>query len=200
MSGDLATKRTRLDFEIALSFFALAGYPVVGVVIINHVAAAHGRTAQIGVGFAIFAGFFIFLKYWYRWIDHFQMRRRAYIRDVYRGIYRVKVLPVSKWTWLKENIKTGDYGWEMEAAQKDDLIYLHGLNDQWRVVWIGGFRREDLEYVGLKPVSEYDWREFDYDGPRPTSIYSRVESKAKTPCPFPVNMDGRAIVRFQYPV
>ena len=200
MSGDLATKRTRVNIEITASFFVLASYPIVGIAIINHVAAVYGRTAQVEIGFAVFLGFFVFLKYWYRWCGQISIRRRAYIRNTCRGIYRVKAPPVSQWTWLRENIKIGDYGWERESTQQDNLIYLHGLSDQWRLVWIGGFRREDLEYVGLKPISEYDWSAFDYDGPRPTSIYSPGEFKAKTPCPFPVNMDGRKIVHGHYPV
>ncbi len=122
------------------------------------------------------------------------------VRERYRTIYRIKGQPASNWTWLKENIRVGDYAWEIEPWRKDGLIYLHGLEGQWGVVWKAGFRREDVEYVIEKPVSEFDWREFDYDGPKPLAPFHWGNAKAKKPCPFPVNSEAlKTYHRWQFP-
>jgi len=69
-------------------------------------------------------------------------------------------------------IKVGDYGWQAEPIRNDGLIYLQGLTAEWQVVWYAGFHPEQIESVGPKPRSQYDW---DYSWAR-----------RAPPCPFPV--------------
>lgn len=200
MSAGCLTKQRLANFAIGLWLIALISYPMAGIAALHWMGTAYGEIARLGTGLAVFLGFFLFLKYLSRWSDKIDGLQRAYIRETYRGIYRVKAPPVSEWTWSRENIRIGDYGWEARKWNCDDLIYLHGLEEQWGVVWIGGFRREDIEYVGPKPVSEYDWKDFEYDGPKPGGFYRWGGAKAKTPCPFPVSTAGRKIWRWRFPV
>jgi hypothetical protein len=175
-------------------------YPSVGIPAICIAGAQFGAGASFIIGVIVFAGFFAWLRWLYRWADRIGAKRRAEIRETYRGIYRVKAAPSSQWSWLKENIQVGDYGWERPPWRCDDLIYLHGLQEQWGVVWMAGFRREDVEYVTTKPVSEYDWRDFDYEGPKPRAPYNWGISKAKSPCPFPVCTENRRVFKLRFPV
>ena len=73
-------------------------------------------------------------------------------------------------------IKEGDYGWEAEPIRDDGLTYLHGLTEQWRLVWYAGFQAEHLERIGPKPRTQYhlpySWR-----------VEGGLNS---TPCPFPI--------------
>jgi hypothetical protein len=193
-------RRSPANNAIYLWFIALLAYPTIGIVIINLVVASYAAWIRVAVGLFIFAGFFVFLRYLYRWSDRIGVQRRAEIRQSYRGIYRVKAPPASHWAWLKENITIGDYGWERPPWRNDDLIYLHGLQEQWGVVWMAGFRREDVEYVGPKPVSEYDWREFEYDGPKPAAPYQWGLANAKSACPFPVSTENRRVFKWRFPV
>jgi hypothetical protein len=175
-------------------------YPAVGIPAIYIIDAHFGAGPRVTVGAIIFAGFFVYLRRLYRWADKISAQRRAEIRETYRGIYRVKGEPSSQWSWLKENIQVGDYAWERPSWRRDDLIYLHGLQEQWGVVWMAGFRREDVEYVTTKPVSEYDWRDFDYDGPKPRAAYQWGIAKAKSPCPFAVSTENRRVFKWRFPV
>lgn len=73
------------------------------------------------------------------------------------------------------SINIGDFGWEAEPINNDGLIYLHGLNRKWQVVWYAGFNPDQIELVGPKPKSQYyifpDW----------------MAASQKIPeCPFPV--------------
>jgi hypothetical protein len=183
-----------------LWFLSLIGYPIIGIVVVNIAGTWLGGFARVSVGVLVLVGFFLYLKWLYRWLDRIAMQDRAEKREKFRGIYRVKAPPTSKWTWLQENIKIGDYAWEREPWRKDDLIYLHGLEEQWGVVWMAGFRREDVEYVGPKPVSEYDWRGFDYDGRKPTAPYHWGLVKVKNLCPFAISGKNRKVYRWQFPI
>jgi hypothetical protein len=97
-----------------------------------------------------------------------QMRRvKRRLRENYRLIYRVTSIPSDGQCILKADgtsIAVGDYGWEAEPIYQDGLIYLHGLNSRWQVVWYCGFRPDQLEVVGPKPRSQYyifpDWVDF----------------------------------------
>ena len=183
-----------------LWFGLLVLYPAVGISAIYMVDAHFGASARVMVGVIIFAGFFAYLRWLYRWADQISARRRVEIRENYRGIYRVKGAPSSQWCWLKENIQVGDYAWERPPWRRDGLIYLQGLQEQWGVVWMAGFRPDDVEFVTTKPVSEYDWREFDYDGPRPRAPYNWGMAKAKSQCPFAVNTENRRVFKWRFPV
>jgi hypothetical protein len=71
-------------------------------------------------------------------------------------------------------IRVGDFGWEAAPIRNDGLIYLQGLTSGWRVVWHAGFRPEQVERVGPKPSSQYDY-------------WAPYWAKPSPPiCPFPV--------------
>ena len=131
--------------------------------------------------------FFVLMRNLYRCLDWFDVLTRAERREKYRGIYRVVSLPSVRnkpASWNADNITVGDFGWEAEPLTKDGLIWLHGLSVHWRMAWRAGFRPEEVEYIGPKPVSHYDWKDFEYDGPKARSIYS--SAIPKQPCPYPV--------------
>lgn len=101
-------------------------------------------------------------------------RRRRKLRTKYPGVYRVLVVPDDKTCIRKPEgaaIRVGDYGWEAVPFRKDELIYLQGLTEDWLVVWYAGFGLEQVEYVGPKSRSQYDWS----------------DEWPKIPCPFPVS-------------
>jgi hypothetical protein len=196
----VAKRPSSVERATNLWFVVLALYPAIGIPVIFSVDAHFGAGARVTAGLIIFAGFFFHLRCLYRWADRVSARRRAIIRETHRGIYRVKGAPSSQWSWMRENIQVGDYAWERPPWRRDDLIYLHGLQEQWGVVWMAGFRREDVEYVAAKPVSEYDWRDFDYDGPKPRAPYNWGMAKAKSPCPFAVSTENRRVFKWRYPV
>ena len=195
-----AKRSSSAERAIGLWFVLLLLYPAVGIAAIYFVDSRFGAGARITVGVIIFAGFFAYLRWLYRWADRMGAQRRAEIRETYRGIYRVKGAPSSQWSWLKENIQVGDYAWERPPWHRDDLISLHGLEEQWGVVWMAGFCHEDVEFVTAKPVSEYDWRDFDYDGPKPRAPYHWGLAKAKTLCPFSVRTENRKVFKWRFPV
>jgi hypothetical protein len=102
-------------------------------------------------------------------------QRRDELREKYKQVYRVLALPTDKAHIKKADgseIKIGDYGWEAVPLRNDGLIYLQGLNPQWRVVWYAGFRPDQIENITLKSQSQYDWN------------YTWINNPP--PCPFPV--------------
>lgn len=133
---------------------------------------------EAGIGAGILSGVVciaaVILLYRFSGRRHAQRQRE--LRDKYRGIYRVLILPKDERNIKKPQgaeIKVGDYGWEAEPPNcQDGLIYLQGLTDKWRVVWYAGFRPDQIESVGPKSRSQYDW---DYSWTRKSP-----------PCPFPV--------------
>lgn len=87
-----------------------------------------------------------------------QKKLERELSEKYPLIYRVKCLPSEAQCVLKAegtSIKIGDFGWQAEPFRQDSLVYLHGLNDRWQVVWYAGFRPEQVEVVGPKPRTQY---------------------------------------------
>lgn len=138
-------------------------------------------TKSYGVWAGIVAGFFsaivciALVICLYRVQARQLKQRRDELRERYKQVYRVLTLPTDK-TCIKKpegsEIKVGDYGWEAVPFRNDGLIYLQGLNPQWRVVWYAGFRPDQIESIALKPQSQYDWN------------YTWIRNPP--PCPFPV--------------
>jgi hypothetical protein len=50
------------------------------------------------------------------------------------------------------------------------MIWLQGLNENWQIVWWAGFNPDQIEEVGPKPCSQYDW----------------TRETLKTKCPYPI--------------
>ena len=93
---------------------------------------------------------------------------KAELAQKHKLIYRIIANPIGgKCIAMAEGtaIEVGDYGWEAEPRCDDGLIYLHGLNDRWQVVWYAGFRPDQVQVVAEKPRSHYyiypDWVDFD---------------------------------------
>jgi hypothetical protein len=155
--------------------FALIFMIYFPVLIGNLVAKNYGVGAGTGAGIlsAAICVTSVFLSY--RAHGRRYEERRRELRENYRGIYRVIVLPTDTNNTRKPQgaeIKVGDYGWEAQPFREDGLIYLQGLSAEWRVVWYAGFRSDQIERVGPKPQSQYDWN------------YSW--ERTPPPCPFPV--------------
>lgn len=96
----------------------------------------------------------------------------------YPSIFQIKEIPSDTSQLLiaeGAKIEIGDYGWEAEPLHDDGLIYLHGLNEKWGVVWYRGFRPNQIEKVGPKPRTQYLLPESWYRG-GPDAF----------PCPFPI--------------
>jgi len=160
-----------LLMNVAETYFGISGRLIVGVL-------------------ALLGFFFVFMPYFYRINNMMDIRSRAEAREKHRGIYRVLSPPaINKKNgnnWCVGEITIGDFGWESKPLTKDGLIWLHGLSTGWGHVWRAGFRPDQLEYVGSKPVSQYDWKDFAYDGPKATCVYDCPFVKPKHLCPFPV--------------
>jgi hypothetical protein len=192
-----------LNTGILIATLPVVVYPIAALFLMALAEKYFGIGARIGVGLFSLGGFIIYLRYLWRWVDWFLDRERDHKREKYRGIYRVKALPKiekSIWRNLGAEIKVGDYGWEASPWRQDGMIYLQGLNEKWGLVWWAGFEADQIEYVCPKPVSQYDWRDFDYEGPKPKALYHWKYSKPKVLCQFPVetppnNQDG-----YEFPV
>ena len=107
--------------------------------------------------------------------DKRQLRK---LREKYRTIYQVKILPTDARSIVKPDgaeIQIGDYGWEARPNRRDGLIHLQGLTLNWKVVWHAGFRPDQIERVAMKSASQYDYWAPDWAKPPPPP-----------PCPYPV--------------
>lgn len=111
-------------------------------------------------------------------------QRREALKSRYTRIYRVQKLPTDGATKIAQgaSIKIGDYGWEAVPLRDDSLIYLQGLDTEWKVIWHAGFHPEQIESVATKPQSQYDWN------------YEWVRKKLF--CPFPVQEHSAASMGF----
>ena len=138
-------------------------------------------------GVALFA--FVALAVIYAFIPG-QAKTRRLLQEKHPSIFRVLVPPGGdQFTMIAAGamIQPGDFGWEAEPVKSDGLIYLHGLNDQWEVVWYAAFRSDQVEVVGEKPCTQY------YRYP-----YWMAGSKKISTCPYPVKIFG--ITHFGFPV
>ena len=161
-----------------------------------------GPAGRIVAGLVALVGFFmVFLKNVYRIGDWAAELDRTHKRETYRKIYRITALPDPKNICYdrRAEIKIGDFGWEASPWRKDGLIYLHGLNEKWGLVWIVGFRPDQIEFHCEKPVSQYDWRDFEYEGHAPGAPYQWYPAKPKQLCPFSVPTP-MGDVRLQFPI
>jgi hypothetical protein len=130
------------------------------------VAKYFGAWTGVAAGIAAVIGFLAIMHFLGR-ISYRRHQRK--MREKYRRIFRVLDLPADEKSVIKPKgaeVRVGDYGWESGPIRKNDLIYLTGFDDRWRMIWWAGFRPDQIEHVGPKPLSQYD--------------------KPKTPCPFPV--------------
>jgi hypothetical protein len=119
-----------------------------------------------------------------------QTKLKGLLQGKYPRIFRVLLPPGGdQFTMIAVGamIQPGDFGWEAEPVKPDGLIYLHGLNDQWEVVWYAAFRSDQVEVVSEKPCTQY------YRYP-----YWMAGSKKISACPYPVQKFGKR--HFGFPV
>jgi type II secretory pathway pseudopilin PulG len=114
----------------------------------------------------------------YRWSWSRDKATLRKLRENYRNIYRVTALPADQKNIVileGAKINIGDFGWEAAPIHHNGLIHLQGLTPDWRVVWHAAFRPDEIEIVGPKPTSQYDyWRPYWSKAPPPP------------PCPYPI--------------
>ncbi len=132
-----------------------------------------------GIGAGVFGGAICFaiVALFYRWGWRRDKRQLLELKQKFCTIYRVVRLPSVQESIIKPvgaEIKVGDYGWEAAPIRNDGLIYLQGLTVGWCVVWHAGFRPEQVEKIGPKPSSQYDYWVPYWAKPSPPA------------CPFPV--------------
>jgi hypothetical protein len=184
--------------------FAVAGFVWASLVLMNVADSNFGAGGRVVAGILSLLGFFfVLMRSFYRVAGLLDVRSRAEARERYRGIYRVLSLPASgndkPNNWCTEDITVGDYGWESKPLTKDGRIWLLGLSVDWGHVWRAGFRPDEIEYVCPKPVSQFDWKDFEYDGPKPRACHHWGLAKPKKPCPFPVQKEIRNR-RLRFPI
>ena len=100
--------------------------------------------------------------FFYSITGYFEQLQNQKLLQRFPGIYRVKARHAASIVLLAPNatVLAGDYGWQAESVQSDELIYLHGLNEDWYVVWYAGFVPSELELVGAKPENQYNRRDW----------------------------------------
>ena len=124
-----------------------------------------------------------------------QKKLESALAKKYRLIYRVVSLPDKSRIVLKtedSDVQVGDYGWEAEAVFSDGLVYLHGLNEKWQVVWYVAFLPNEVEVVCQKPRSQYYCYPYWMEKNIPTCPYV-VKLFGKKNFGFPVKIEGNWI-------
>ena len=169
----------------------IAGWLIVGVSIAIGMAVAKNFGPWPGVGAGLLSAiasiFVVGFYYRARWRKRAQ--QRCEYREKYTRVYRVLTLPTDEAAIKKARgaeIRVGDFGWEAAPLRNDGLIYLQGLNPQWRVVWYAGFSPEQVENVATKPQSQYDWN------------YKWMHNPP--PCPFPVQEHLHPTINMGLPI
>ena len=175
-----------VSFFDMFALWFMIGVPVaIGMFVAKH----FGLWTGIGAGLlsAIVCVAAVVISYRARGRNTAQQRRE--FKEKYTRIYRVLAAPTDAAAIKKAQgaeIKVGDFGWDAAPLRNDGLIYLQGLNPQWRVVWYAGFRPEQIENFAPKPQSQYDWN------------YAWV--KNPPPCPFPVQEHFHSTVNMGFPM
>jgi hypothetical protein len=173
----------------------------VSYLFMNFAESSFGEAGRIIAGLlALLFFLFVYMRNAFRAFEWFDVQERSKLREKHRGIYRVLALPTKSQkpnNWCAEEITIGDYGWESKLLTKDGLIWLHGLSTEWKMAWRAGFKPEEVEFVCYKPISQYDWKDFEYDGPKPSSIWTTAIPKQQ--CPFTIQKPTTTR-RLQFPV
>ena len=174
-------EKSSRSFETAMTLFELLFFLIligigigVGSYVSRLVGGEAGVVAGIAAGILAVVGFVFMIKIWG---DAGQRRHCRKMAEKYTRIFHVRVLPTDEKCVIKtknSEIKVGDYGWECGPIEKNGLIYLEGFDEKWKLIWWAGFQTEQIEFVGTKPISQYD------------RLLPERRELFKTPCPFPV--------------
>ena len=151
-------------------------------------ARAHGVCAGLAAGLITAIACAAMIYSLWQALNRVDARRRKRYRERYKKIFRVIAMPSTACAVCKPEgaeIRVGDNGWEAPPMHDDDgLVYLQGLTVDWYVAWHAGFRRDEIEFVRMKPVSQFDW---------PDGI-----ERGLPECPFPIQ--ERATTAMGFPI
>ena len=199
MKLKLTTLWNLFGFGFLFGFLVFIG---TSLLLMNLAENEFGLSGRISVGIlALLFFFFVFMRNFYRIGNWLGLQQRNELRAKHKRIYRVLSLPTASKrpnNWCAEEITIGDFGWESKSLTKDGLIWLQGLSTEWKMAWRAGFKPDEVELVGQKPVSQYDWKDFEYDGPKPASIWTKAIPKQ--PCPFPIQKPTANRPGLQFPI
>jgi hypothetical protein len=155
---------------------------VVGAIVYaNELGKSYGGNARIIIPIVGFVAACVVVVLTYYLLGTYEERYRRNLREKYRYIYRVIAAPDEEGKIKKHPsavILIGDYGWEAPPLANDGLIYLQGLTAKWGVVWYAGFRPDQIEKIGLKPQSQYDWN-YTWSYNTPPCLYPIVERETQ---------------------
>jgi len=193
-------RRTRIKAWTIIEMLALIVIVYIPISIGNMAAKRFGVLAGIGAGLISALVCIAALILFYRVSSRQSEQQRRELNKIYPSIYRVVSVPSDKQCVLRAegaSIEIGDYAWEAEPVFKNDLIYLHGLNDTWQVVWYAGFRPDQIELFEPKPKSQYyvypDWMNGSKKiskCPFSVKTFRPVKEYLKTHFGFPVKIHG----------
>lgn len=182
-----------MTFLEMLALWLVIGVPIaVGMVVGN----SFGSWLGVGAGLLSALVFAAIVGFAYRASWRKNAQRRRELREKYRRIYRVIGIPTDERSISKPQgveIRVGDYGWEAAPLRDDGLIYLQGLNLQWRVVWYAGFRPDQIENVALKPQSQYDWNSTWFRNPPICPFPLQGQQTTDLGLPRPVKIERVAV-------
>ena len=140
------------------------------------VAKAFGLWPGIAAGVAAFVASVLAVAAFYRAVGRWAEEEQRRMLKEYPSIYRVTALPTGRVVTAEGAIvEIGDYGWEAEPVENDGRIYLHGLTEDWFVVWYAGFMPDHVVKIGPKPRSQYY-----------LPLSWACAGSNPPPCPFPV--------------
>ncbi len=110
--------------------------------------------------------------------------------ELYPYVFKVTQLPSKNNIILlaaNADVQIGDFGWQAESVANDDLVYLHGLDEDWNIVWYAGFRKGQLELMCQKPCNQYGRKSWQLDMEKcPYVVQSRVSSDRTWGLPLPL--------------
>lgn len=193
---------TRNGWILLLVHLSIPACAILAVWVLDALDERFGVWARTPGGLVILAAFAVYLRYLWRLFDRMQRRARERARSEYTGIYRVvgALADTSGLGWREGlQVRTGDYGWEAQPPGRNGLLYLEGLTEDWGVLWYAGFEPWQVEYVCPKPVSQYDWEDFEYAGPKARARYHWGHCKPLSPCPYPVPRRAPKGVSLMFP-
>jgi membrane protein implicated in regulation of membrane protease activity len=173
-----ASQAQRRGVVTLIELFAAIFVMAVPLITFEVVATRFGKLTGIAAAFLSAVASVLVVVAFYRWSYRCHQKELRELSEKYPDVYRVTALPTEPSSILMTEgaeIEVGDYGWEAEPIHDDGLTYLHGLTEQWRLVWYAGFRSDQIERIGPKPRSQYylpySWR---------------CRGPETPPCPFPV--------------
>lgn len=180
----------RRDWDYLLHILLILAFTVATCIMLGVLERRVGGWANTTAGLVALAIFLLYLRWLWRTFDRWLEEDLTHLRAHCTGLYRVLGRPANtRDFYIPNGVKVckGDYAWEAPPFRNDGLIYLEGLTEDWGLLWKAGFHPADVERVCEKPVSQYDWRDFEYPGLRPGYGHQWKECKPVKPCPYPVS-------------